>query len=362
MPGTEKLDRARIAVVGTGWWATDTHIPALLASTDADPVALCDRLPEKVERAGQASGVRSLYIDLDEMIAAEKLDGAIIATDHASHFAAARRCLEAGLHVLIEKPMTLYASQARELVDLARRNNRKIVMGYNHNFAPYIERAAELIGSESFGPIEHINGIFNQHVLRLLQGRPDGSRDRVNSPGDVYSDPVRSGGGHGHLQITHLAGMVFFICGLRAKRVQARMARRGLAVDLIDGILVEFEGGALGVLSGTGNMEGGRRISLRIYCERGWAEIEDSENRAMLQGQESGREAFASGDTPDHQSRRYATTNNLIDVVLGRGEPQSDGELGMRVVELLDAAYRSAARKGESVEIDELYDTNEERE
>lgn len=348
---------ARIAVIGTGWWATEHHIPALLQHPDVELTALCDANREKAQLTARSYGIAAAYASTEEMLAAEKLDGAIIVTNHAAHYPVAKACLEAGLHLLIEKPMTLFARQAQELVELAAAQGKEIAMGYNHTYAPYTVRARQVVASGGLGEIQYVNGIFNQHVLRLYEGKSSGigeSRERVvHSPADVYSDPKRSGGGHGHLQITHLASLLFFISGRRARRVQARMNSHGLAVDLVDGLLVEFDNGSLCTIGGTGNMAGGRKIDLQLYGERGWIDIDEAEGKARFRVD---GELYEDNLTDENRHYyRHATTNNFVEMILGRAENHVSGQVGWAAVELLDAAYRSAQADGVTVEVASLY-------
>src|SRR5712692_5078765 len=119
--------KARIAVIGTGWWSTTAHIPALQQNPHAELVALCDRSSEALERATTAFGPIATYSDCQAMLAAETLDGAVIATNHNSHYELAKACLEAGLHVLLEKPMVLRAAHAYELLRLAQAKGRELI-------------------------------------------------------------------------------------------------------------------------------------------------------------------------------------------------------------------------------------------
>lgn len=346
--------KARIAVIGAGWWATENHIPGLLANPDAELIALCDADMHKLAVAADAFSIEQRYTDVSSLLQHEDLDGVIVATNHASHYAVAKPCVEAGLHTLIEKPMTLFAAEARELLEIARSRNCQISIGYNHNYTPYTRRAREVIGAGAVGAVEYIHGIFNQHVWPMYQGKASGI-GRVHSPGDVYSDPKRSGGGHGHLQMTHLLGMLFFITGLRARTVQARMSNLGLAVDVVNALLIEFESGALATVGGTGNIPGGHKIELQIYCADGWVDIDESKATAVIQGKDALREEFEPWHNGNHSERRYATINNLVDLILNRAPNGAPGDIGLRVVEVLDAAYRSAARNGDAIHVSELY-------
>ena len=90
-------------------------------------------------------------------------------------------------------------------------------MGYNHNHRRGTMRARECLGSGELGAVRYVSAQFSRPVSQLLAGIDKVQIPALHSPGDVYSDPLRSGGGHGQLQLTHLAGMVFFTTGLRIR-------------------------------------------------------------------------------------------------------------------------------------------------
>ena len=369
------MNRARIGLVGTGWWATTTHLPALQAHPDAEIISICDLDAAKARKAAAEFGIDSIYSDFKSMLERESLDGVMVATHHAAHYPVAKACLERGIHVFIEKPMTLRATHARALVDLAASNERQIVMGYNSNHSALATRARDVVQSGELGAVQFISGLFSQHIQPLLAGEDVVHRARLHGPGDVYGDPIRSGGGHGHLQITHLAGMTFFITGLRVARVHSMMANHGLKVDLAIAILAELDGGALANFGGSGNLPGGgRSFGLTITCERGWIEFDDAKGRLVIRREGEEPERFDDGAVPltprpplpqgtrgsslladSQRDIDFAPTHNFVDVLLERGENNSDGLIGWRAVELLDAAYRSAEQGGAPVSRDELY-------
>lgn len=354
-------DKVRVAIAGTGWWASYAHIPALLAHEEAELVALCDVDKNKVEMTAAAYNIDKAYDNIDSMLAQEQLDGVVVATNHASHYAIAKPCLARGLHVLIEKPMTLFAPEAKELVELAQANNCEISIGYNANYAPYAARVRALLVSGILGQVQYVSGVFSQDNIEMLRGNEiikPGFQDKVHSPGSVYSDPQLSGGGHGHLQITHLAGLLFFLTGLRTRSVAAHMHKHGLAVDLVNAILVTFQSDALAVIGGTSNVPGRSKIDLQIFCEHGWVDIDVVSKVATIQGTTIESENFtATADSPNDDTR-FASTNNLVERILGRAKNGAPGEVGWHAVEVLDAAYRSAAQAGRAVLIEDLY-TNE---
>ena len=210
-------DTARIAVIGTGWWSTTAHIPALQANPNADLVALADIRADAVAKAARHFGVERTYTDVHEMLAREQLDGVVIAVWHAAHYEAARPCLEQGLHAVLEKPMTLFAAHARHLTELSRARGCQLIIGYPWNYNPHVLRVKEVLGSGRLGGIRYINNMFASSVISLYRGDDSVHDDlyqyQVTGPGDVYSDPVRSGGGQGHLQATHSVGLMLHMTG-----------------------------------------------------------------------------------------------------------------------------------------------------
>jgi predicted dehydrogenase len=288
------------------------------------------------------------------MLAQEQLDGAIVVTNHASHYAVAQRCLTAGLHVVIDKPMTLYAWEAKALVELAQAQGRELLVGYPYNYTPYAIRSREVIQSGALGRVQFVNCLFATHIFDLLRGEHDVTGP-VHGPGKVYSDPALSGGGLGHLQLTHTLGVLFFITNLRVKRVHALMHQHGLAVDLVGAITAEFEGGALGTIGGTGNLGGGngRKQTVQIYCENGSIDIDIVSGEATIYRHDQPPEPIEPV-VGERDYRHYAPAHNLIGIVLGQVKNESPGTVGWRVVELLDAAYRSAQRDGGGITLAEL--------
>ena len=145
---------------------------------------------------------------------------------------------------------------------------------------------------------------------------------------------------------------MFFITGLRAELVSALMRNHGLEVDLVDVFNVAFEGGALGMVGGTGNAGVNRRLALAVTCEAGCFLVDTLARVAMIRRKDGSAEDLI--QLPRRRDR-YMVTHNFVTVVLGREENGSPGEVGWRTVELLDAAYRSAAENGAVVAVAELY-------
>jgi predicted dehydrogenase len=356
-------DKARIAVIGTGWWSTSTHIPGLKNNPDAELVAICDHSPDALERAVQAFGPIKTYHAYREMLAVEKLDGVVVATNHSTHYEVAQACLEAGLHVLLEKPMVLRAAHAHELIKLAESQGRELIIGYPWHYTEVGRQARAIIQSGELGAVQFISCLFASMVIEFYRGNDQAYQSvfqyPVTGPGRAYADPHLSGGGQGHLQVTNAAGLVFYMTGLQAERVSCYMENWDVAVDVVDAISVRFKSvngpGAVGVIGSTGNLAqgDGGRLEIGVYCAEGYVLLDQLQSTLLVRRHNGTEQRF--GPWPaDDRYPRFATSENLVEVILGRAKNGSPALTGVRVVELLEAAYRSAASGGQVIRVDSL--------
>lgn len=354
--------KTRIGVIGSGWWASDYHIPGVLAHPEAELAAICDRDPERLAKASRAYPLPHVYLDYHQMLEREHLDGVIIATPHATHYRIAKDCLESGCHLLIEKPMTLTARDARDLLDQAGELKKEIVIGYTYHHLQHVQRARQAILGGQMGPVEYLSGSFCSDMTGFLGGQVSETnsptRFTIQGPSAYYNQPEMLGGGQGHLQLTHLIGMMFFITGLRARKVQAQMNALGRKVDMVDAFNIEFDNGALGLIGGTGNARRNTRVALCIYCAEGCYLADTLGRLAFLRnadGIAENLEWVRVGKDGKETISRSPVTDNFIEVIRGTAENMSPGEIGWHAVEILDAAYRSVKEQGRIIQIEELY-------
>lgn len=359
-------EKAKIGIIGVGWWTTTAHIPALLANSDAELVALADTRADVMAKASEKYGISAAqYVDYREMLAKTPLDGVIVATNHASHYEIAKACLQAGKHTMLEKPMVLYARHAYELRDLAVDKGVELIIGYPWHYTPNTIKAREIVQSGELGAIEFVSSLFSSMVIEFYRGDENKYRDAFNypvtGPGSVYADPALSGGGQGHLQVTHSAATLFFVTGLRPARVSAYMNNLGLRVDVCDAISLRFapqlEGkpAPVGVVSSTGNIGVGDSgvNELQVYGEHGRLVLEHMTGTLYVR-KHDGTEIRFDPIPPQGRYLSWATSQNLTAVVLGKQINGSPAEVGVRVVEFLEAAYLSAEKEGVPVSVSDL--------
>lgn len=139
----------KAAAIGLGKQAVEDHVPALMASTSADLVAVCDVNPAAVERTREQGSVNG-YIDFDEMFAKEELDFVIVAVPHHLGGPVIRAAAGHGVHVLKEKPFATSLVEARELVTVCEDAGIHLMVTLQRRFNPIYTsflQLADQIGS-----------------------------------------------------------------------------------------------------------------------------------------------------------------------------------------------------------------------
>src|ERR1039458_3328263 len=139
------MKTVRIGVIGAGWWATSAHIPAIKSHPGAELVAVQSRERAKAERIAHDFGAKHACTSVGELLALEALDAVIIASTPNVHFAQAKAALHSGRHILLEKPMTFTANEARELADLAAKRKLHLLISCPWHFTRHGLEARRLI-------------------------------------------------------------------------------------------------------------------------------------------------------------------------------------------------------------------------
>jgi predicted dehydrogenase len=346
----------RVGVIGCGWWATRAHLPALANDPDAVIAAIADPDPGNLERAGERFGVRARYPDAEAMLVAAELDAAVVATPHTTHAPVARACLDRGLHVLVEKPLTIDPGDAFELVARAQAAGRELIVGYPYHYVPQLGVLRARLAEGVVGRLELVVGLFASVVRELYRGHPEPYRDvlgyPLHAPGrSTYSDPALAGGGQGQTQVTHLAALALWLTGLTPAAVSAATGSFELAVDLADALAIRFAEGAIGSFASTGSVTSAQpeELELRIYGETGHVRVDAYAGTTAI-ATADGRVEQLPVTPADELYPESAPARNLVGVALGREPNGSPGQLGATVVALVDALYRSA-RSGHEVSL-----------
>jgi predicted dehydrogenase len=161
----------KIAIVGCGKIA-DVHASQIQNIEGCEIVGVCNRSPLKAKQLYERFRVKRYFNDLEELVDTARPDIVHVTTSADSHFDVAKFCLEHSCHVYVEKPFTLYAEQAQQLIDLANGKGVKLTVGHNNQFSHVARRMRALIQSGYLGgPPVHIESHYSYDLgdLRYAQ-------------------------------------------------------------------------------------------------------------------------------------------------------------------------------------------------
>jgi predicted dehydrogenase len=150
MQGNSNKPMLKAAIVGCGKIA-DNHAAVIAGIDGCELVGVCDREPLMAEQLYERFPVKQYYGDIDELLRKGRPDVVHITTPPESHFALARLCLEEGCNVYVEKPFTLFESDARQLINLAEKKGLRITAGHDAQFGTAARRMRELVHSGYLG-------------------------------------------------------------------------------------------------------------------------------------------------------------------------------------------------------------------
>lgn len=337
--------KIRVGVVGVGWWAAANHLPILTARADVELVAVCRLGSEELRLVQEQFSIPYGTESFDLMLDTVAMDALVVASPHRLHGAQTLAALQRGLHVLVEKPMTVDAQEARAIVALAAQKQRHVVVPYGWNFQPYFGEARGLIASGKIGTIRHVSAVMASPIGELLSGRAmPGTENELFRPNpDTWANPQN--GGYGWGQLVHLLGGLFYLANLAPERVFAFTGRSEMGADLFNSVSIQFAGGATAALSGAATVPDGRpfQLDLRFYGTEGMLLLDVERERCVVQ-RHDGTEIVVPMAPGAGAYTCIEPVNRFIE--LCKDEPVENAGsplVGARAVEVVEAMLRSAS-------------------
>lgn len=144
-------------MVGTSWWADAMYLPALVNHPDAEIVAICGRNPERAASMAAKWSIANAFTDYAQMINDEPLDALLVLSGNDSHFPISTAGLEAGLHLLCEKPLGLTYQEAKQMATLAEAKGVKHMVPFTYRFMPTNRYIKSLLDDGYIGRPYHLN-------------------------------------------------------------------------------------------------------------------------------------------------------------------------------------------------------------
>lgn len=224
----------RIALIGAGNMGQQ-HYHHLKTLTEARLCAVADPGPQAAEVAAQWQVPH--YADHRQMLAESRPDGVIVANPNNLHVSTALDCLAAGVPVLLEKPVGVQMDEVRQLVAASSTSGVPVLVGHHRRHNPLIVRAHELLHGGALGRLTTVTALW-----------------QLRKPDSYFEIPWRREAGAGMLltNLIHDLDLLRHLCG-EVRQVQAMTSNavRGFANEDCAAVLLQFDNGALGSLTGS---------------------------------------------------------------------------------------------------------------
>ncbi|RAV04129.1 Gfo/Idh/MocA family protein [Paenibacillus sp. YN15] len=134
---------AKVGIVGLGDIAQKAYLPVLAAHDGVEIAGVMSRSAETVERIGRSLRVAGRYTSLDRLLGEAELDAVFVHSPTETHYSIVMQCLQAGVHVYVDKPLSYDIGESEELARCARETGKLLAVGFNRRFAPlYVEAKA----------------------------------------------------------------------------------------------------------------------------------------------------------------------------------------------------------------------------
>ncbi len=333
------MSQLRVGVIGYGYWGPNI-VRNLYGIEACSVAALCDTNPAALQKAGRVYPALRTTPDPAEVLESPGIDAVAIVTPVWTHYELARTALENGKHVFVEKPFTSTVRQAEELVELADRKNLRIMVDHTFLFTGAVRKIRELIDKGVLGPLFYFDssrinlGLFQHDVSVVWDLAPHDLSIMDYVIGTKAEAVVATGGSH----FNHQADMAF------------------LTIYFPGNVIAHINVNWLSPVKVRTTLIGGRDKMLV------WNDLEaDEKIKVYDKGIDvTSREgvydllvSYRSGDVwapkVDQTEALKAELAYFAECVTTGKKPFNDGEAGLSVVRMLEAADQSLAERGKVV-------------
>ncbi len=343
-----------IGIIGSGGIAQAAHLPGYAAIPDlCEVVAIADINPETGRAAADKFDVKHVFEDFRKLLEMDDIDAVSVCTPNYAHMEPAILALQAGKHVLCEKPIAMNAGEARKMVDAARKSGKKLQVGYNTRFAPSSQVLKRYVDAGELGDIYYARA----QALR-----------RRGIPGwGVFIDKSKQGGGPlidigvhildltlwlmGHPKPVAASGVTYAKFGKRSDVVgfMGQWDYKNFTVEDFASALIRFDNGATVVLESSFVANIPEEIWNTTLCGTDGGA---TTNPLQIVKEKHGTLQTFKPEFPGDPklNSHHAEVKSFVEAVQNDTEVVVTGEHGLMVAQIMDAIYASS-EAGREVEI-----------
>ena len=337
------MDKVRVGVLGTGIIVRDYHMLTLHNNPRVKVVAAGNLHADSLQRMASRYGIPKVYTDFGEMARDPDIDAVVIGLPNYLHAPVTIAMLEAGKHVLCEKPMALSVADCKAMMAAAEKANRRLMIGHMWRFDHEVTWLKNVVASGVLGDVFKAKA----HSIWLYEGPPAGS---------WFVTREFAGGGAAADMAVHAIDTLRYLLGeARPRKVFATVGKvfRDNELDDTANLMLEFEGGVTAFVEAgwyhlyADGLEG----YAQVYGNKGYASTFPSELHTHSEGVWSVTKPVMPARKQQCDMPMYfRQMEHFLDCVINDQPPVPGGNEGMWAVSTVLAAYESA-RTGQVVEI-----------
>ncbi len=331
------------AIIGCGR-ISKNHIDALINNYEkCKLVAVCDVVEERANERKKLYEEKidekvNGYTDYKNMLEKESIDCVAICTESGYHAKIALDCLNAGKHILIEKPMAMTVKDADKINNLAREKRLKVGVCHQNRFNPPIQKLREAIEEGRFGKLINV-------TARILWTRDQNYYDQAQWRGTKELD-----GGTLMNQCIHNIDLLQWIVGSEVERVHCERGTflRNIEMEDFGAILIRFKNGTIGIVEGSAcvypkNLE----ETLSVFGKNGTVVIGGLAVNKIQTWQFADKRDYDDVDDSSDVDNVYGKGHtplykDFIDAVKDNREPYINGQEGCKAINIILTAYKQS--------------------
>ncbi|WP_174612984.1 Gfo/Idh/MocA family protein [Virgibacillus ihumii] len=336
------MDTLKVAVVGCGSIARNRHLPEYAAEENVQIKAVCDVVEERAMEMANLYG-SDVYIDYHEMVKETEIDAVSVCTPNALHAPVSIAALEAGKHVLCEKPMATSSEEAEEMIQAAEKSGKKLMIAHNQRFVPSHQKARELIENGEIGKIYSFRTTFGH-------GGPEGwSVDGKRSW--FFKKELAFIGAMGDLGV-HKSDLIRYLLADEIAEVGALVensAKENIDVDDNAVCILKTITGIIGTLTASWSYVSSEDNSTIIYGENAILRLEDDPVNSLVVQYKNGETVkYELGQIQSNDEDGQTSTaviEHFVSSVLQDKPVPVSGDEGKKSLEVILAALDSSETK-----------------
>lgn len=334
-----QMTKIKVGVIGCGSIAGHRHLPEYAANQNVEIVAVCDIVEERAMEKAEKYDAK-FYTKYEDLLANEEIDAVSVCTPNYLHAPVSIAALNAGKHVLCEKPMATSDAETKAMIEAAEKNGKKLMIAHNQRFVPSHEKAREFIESGKLGKVYSFRTAFGH-------GGPEGwSVDGADSWFFIKEKAFI--GAMGDLGV-HKTDLLRYILNEEIVEVAAfvdTLAKENSTVDDNAVCILKTESGIVGTLAASWSYVSKEDNSTVIYGENGILRLEEDPDYSLVIQHKNGEvEKFDLGKIQSNEDGGQ-NTSHVIDQFIHSLVDDTDvpinGYEGMKSLNVILAALESS--------------------